>query len=69
MQNLVRSKTIEVTGNGGRRTPGAGPGRDLLYGSRGRTGDLGPHEPFPRTPRVQIVESVESMPDLEAREE
>ena len=32
-------------------------------------GDLGPHEPCPRTPRVQIVESVESTPDLEAREE
>ena len=35
MQNLVRSKTIGVTGNGGRGTAGAGPGRDLLYGSRG----------------------------------
>ena len=75
MQNLVRSRTIGVTGNGGRGTVGAGPGRDLLYGSRGvpapyrRTGDLGPHEPCPRTPRVQIVESVESTPDLEAREE
>ena len=75
MQNLVRSKTIGVTGNGGRGTAGAGPGRDLLYGSRGlpapyrRTGDLGPHEPCPGTPRVQIVESVESTPDLEAREE
>ena len=34
-----------------------------------RAGDLGPHEPCPRTPQVQIVESVESMPDLEAREE
>ena len=34
MQNLVRSKTIEVTGNAGRGTAGAGPGRDLLYGSR-----------------------------------
>ena len=32
-------------------------------------GALGPHEPCPRTPRVQIVESVESTPDLEAREE
>ena len=31
--NLVRSKTIGVTGNGGRGTAGAGPGRDLLYGS------------------------------------
>ena len=30
MQNLVRSKTIGVTENGGRRTAGAGPGRDLL---------------------------------------
>ena len=69
MQNLVRSKTIEVTGNGGRGTAGAGPGRDLHYGSRGvpapyrRTGDSGPHEPCPRTRRVQIVESVESTPD------
>ena len=31
MQNLVRSKTIGVTGNGGRGTAGDGPGRDLLY--------------------------------------
>ena len=31
MQNLVRSKTIGVTGNGGRDTAGAGPGRHLLY--------------------------------------
>ena len=75
MQNLVRSKTIGVTGNGGRGTAGTGPGRDVLYGSRGltdpyrRTGDLGRHEPCPRTPQVQIVESVESTPDLEAREE
>ena len=75
MQNLVRSKTIGVTGNGGRGTAGAGPGRPLLYGSRGvpapyrRTGDLGPHEPCPRTPQVQIVESVESTPDMEAPEE
>ena len=75
MHNLVRSKNIGVTGNGGRGTAGADPGRDLLYGSRGvpapyrRTGNLGPHEPCPRTPRVQIVESVESTPDLEAREE
>ena len=29
MQSLVRSKTIGVTGNGGRGTAGAGPGRDL----------------------------------------
>ena len=57
----------------GRGTAGAGPGRDRLYGSRGvpapyrRTGDLGPHEPCPRTPRVQIVESVELTPDWEAQ--
>ena len=75
MQNLVRSKTIGVTGNGGRGTAGAGPGRDLLYGSRGvpapyrRTGDLGPHEPCPKTARMQIVKSVELTPDWEAREE
>ena len=75
MQNLVRSKTIGVTGNSRRGTAGAGPGRDLSYASRGvpapyrRNGDLGPHEPCPRTPRVQIVESVESTPELEAREE
>ena len=31
MQHLVRSETIGVTGNGGRGTAGAGPGRDLLY--------------------------------------
>ena len=60
---------------GGRGIAGAGPGRDLLYGSREvpapyrRTGDLGPHEPCPRTPRVRIIESVESTPDWEAREE
>ena len=64
-----------VTGNGGRGIAGAGPGRDLLYGSRGvpapyrRTGDLGPHEPCPKTLRVQIIESVESTPVWEAREE
>ena len=75
MQNLVRSKTIGVTGNGERGTAGAGPGRDLLYGSRGLpapyrcTEDFGPHEPCPRTPRLQIVESVELTPHLEAREE
>ena len=75
MQTLVRSKTLGVTGYGERGTAGAGPGRDLLYGSRGvpapygRTGDLGPHEPCPRTTRLQIVESVESTPDWEAREE
>ena len=62
MQGLVRSRTMGVTG--GRGTAGAGPGRDLLYGSRGvpapyrRTEDLGPHEPCPRTPRVQIIESL-----------
>ena len=60
---------------GGRGTAGAGPGRDLLYGSRGvpapyrRTRDLGPHDPRPRTPRVQIIESVESTPDWLAQEE
>ena len=75
MQNMVRSKTLGVTGNGGRGTGGAGPGRDLLYGSRGvpapygRTWDLGPHEPRPRTPWVQIVESVESTPNWEDQEE
>ena len=73
MQSLIRSKPAGVTG--GRGTAGAGPGRDLLYGSRGvpapyrRTGHLGPHEPCPRTPWVQIIESVESTPDWEAREE
>ena len=35
MQNLVRSKTIGVTGNGQRGKAGAGPGRDLLYGKEG----------------------------------
>ena len=75
MQTLVRSKTLGVTGYGGRGTAGAGLGTDLLYGSRGvpapyrRTGDLGPDEPCPRTPRVQIIESVESTPDWEAQEE
>ena len=33
MQSLIRSKSAGVTG--GRGTAGAGPGRDLLYGSRG----------------------------------
>ena len=72
MQTVVRSKTLGVTGYGGRGTARAGPGRDLLSGSRGvptpyrRTWDLGPHGPCPRTPRVQIVESVESTPDWEA---
>ena len=31
MQTLVRSKTLALTGYGGRGTAGAGPGRDLLY--------------------------------------
>ena len=31
MQTLVRSKTLGVTGYGGRGTAGAGPGRDLLW--------------------------------------
>ena len=60
MQSLIRSKSAGVTG--GRGTAGAGPGRDLLYGSRGvpaaptyrRPGDLGPYEPCPSTPRVRI---------------
>ena len=73
MQSLIRSKSAGLTG--GRGTAGAGPGRDLLYGSRGvpapyrRTRDLDPHEPSPRTPRVQIMDSVESTPDWEAQEE
>ena len=49
MQSLIRSKSAGVTGGGG--TAGAGPSRDLLYGSRGvpaaptyrRPGDLGPY--------------------------
>ena len=61
MQSLIRSKSAGVTG--GRGTAGAGPGRDLLYGSRGvpaaptyrRPGDLGPYEPCQSTPRVRIV--------------
>ena len=56
MQSLIRSKSAGVTG--GRGTAGAGPGRDLLYGSRGvpaartyrRPGDLGPYEPCPSMP-------------------
>ena len=36
MQSLIRSKSAGVTG--GRGTAGAGPGRDLLYGSRGVPG-------------------------------
>ena len=75
MQALIRSKSAGVTG--GRGTAGAGPGRDLLYGSRGvpaaptyrRPGDLGPYEPCPSTPRVRIVDSVETTPEVEARRE
>ena len=55
----------------------AGPGRDLLYGSRGvpaaptyrRPGDLGPYEPCPSTPPVRIVDSVETTPEIGAIEE
>ena len=75
MQSLIRSKSAGVTG--GRGTAGAGPGRDLLYGSRGlpaaptnrRSGDLGPYEPCPSTPRVRIVDSVETTPEIRAIEE
>ena len=75
MQSLIRSKSAGVTG--GRGTAGAGPGRDLLYGSRGvpaaptyrRPGDLGPYEPCPSTPRVRIVDSVETTPEIGAIEE
>ena len=75
MQALIRSKSAGITG--GRGTAGAGPGRDLLYGSRGvpaapthrRPGDLGPYEPCPSTPRVRIVDSVETTPELGAIEE
>ena len=75
MQSLIRSKSAGVTG--GRGTAGAGPGRDLLYGSRGvpaaptyrRPGDLGPYEPCPSTPRVRIVDSVDTTPEIGAREE
>ena len=75
MQSLIRSKSAGVTG--GRCTAGAGPGRDLLYGSRGlpaaptyrRPGDLGPYEPCPSTPRVRIVDSVETTPEIRAIEE
>ena len=42
MQNLVRSKTIGVTGNGGRGTAGAGPGRDLLLKTPPIVGALSP---------------------------
>ena len=75
MQALIRSKSAGITG--GRGTAGAGPGRDLLYGSRGlpaaptnrRPGDLGPYEPCPSTPRVRIVDSVETTPEIGAIEE
>ena len=74
MQALIRSKSAGITG--GRGTAGAGPGRDLLYGSRGlpaaptyrRPGDLGPYEPCPSTPRVRIVDSVETTPEIGAIE-
>ena len=52
----------------------AGVATDLHYGRRESTasyrrpGDLGHYEPCPRTPRVQIIESLESTPDVEARE-
>ena len=83
MQALIRSKSAGVTG--GRGTAGAGPGRDLLYGSRParparpasvpaaptyrRPGDLSPYEPCPSTPRVRIVDSVENTPEIGAKEE
>ena len=47
---------------------------DLLYGSRGlpasyrRPGDLSHYEHCPKTPRVQIIESFEFTPDVEAQE-
>ena len=47
MQNLVRSKTTGATGNGGRGTAGAGPGRDLLQGSQAV---------FPSDPNVLICD-------------
>ena len=62
MQNhLVRSKTIGVTGNGGRGTAGAGPGRDLLYSEHFPAGyfpipyTLGSPdaEPFPQPPPLR----------------
>ena len=70
-----QSKSAGVTG--GRATAGAGPGRDLLYGSKGvpaaptyrRPGDLGPYEPCPSTPRVRIVDSVETTREIGAIEE
>ena len=47
MQNLMRSKTIGVTGNGGRGTAGAGPGRDhrsgLLIQKRALESDICRH--------------------------
>ena len=75
MQSLIRSKSAGVTG--GRGTTVAGPGGDLLYGSRGvpaaptyrRPGDLGPYKSCPSTPRVRIVDSVETTPEIGAREE
>ena len=75
MQSLIRSKSAGVTG--GRGIAGAGPGRDLLYGSRGlpaaptnrRPGDLGPYELCPSTPRVRIVDSVDTTPEIGAIEE
>ena len=64
MQALIRSKSAGITG--GRGTAGAGPGRDLLYGSRGvpaaptyrRPGDLGPYEPCPSTPQNKRIFTV-----------
>ena len=75
MQSLIRSKSAGVTG--GRGTAGAGPGRNPLNGSRGvpaaptyrRPGNLGPYEPCASTPRVRIVDSVETTPEIGATEE
>ena len=53
MQTLVRSKTLGVTGYGGRGTAGAGPGRDLLYtvaGGRERQTRLPENPQRPKTP-------------------
>ena len=63
MQNLVRSKTIGVTGNGGRGTAGAGPGRDLLYnyettGTSTLPKVVGPHLAFRVSGKYQITGTV-----------
>ena len=63
MQNLVRSRTIGVTGNGGRGTAGAGPGRDVLYDVGSEHFPAG-YFPIPYTLTPPEAESFPQLPPL-----